>query len=114
MLDPIKIEEKIPAFAKELAHRHAPQSWQDVLKATAVLLTGLGQQDLLSPDLLADIKIPVLLLLGDRDKMVPLDETVTAFKQLPNSQLAILPATAHPIEQVDVIRLCFEISNFMI
>ena len=59
------------------------------------------------------IQHPVLLMLGDRDKMVPLDETVEVYKSLPKAQLAILPNTAHPIEMVNQARLAYEIRFFL-
>ena len=46
--------------------------------------------------------MPCLLMLGDRDKMVSLAETVEVYNLLASSQFAILPKTSHPIEQVDV------------
>ena len=55
-----------------------------------------------------------LLMLGDRDKMVTLDETVEVYKNLPQAQLAILPNTAHPIEMVNTDRLANEIKSFLL
>ena len=61
----------------------------------------------------AAINIPVLLLLGDRDKMITLEETIAVFNQLPNAQMAMLPGTPHPIEQVDISLLSFLIEKFL-
>jgi esterase/lipase len=112
MLDPVKIEEKVPAFASELRERHQPVAWQTVLDKTAALLLSLGKENVLKAEDIVSIKLPVLLLLGDRDKMVSLEETVTVFKQLPDGRMALLPGTPHPIEQVLVKRLAFEIREF--
>lgn len=101
MIDPDKIEEKVPAFARVLEQRHQSKDWKEVLEHTATLLTGLGDHPPLTIDVYPEIKIPVLLLLGDRDKMVSLEETLAVFKSLPNAQLGVLPGTPHPIEQVD-------------
>ena len=60
-----------------------------------------------------DIKTPSLLLLGDRDKMISTDETFAVYKQLPNAQLGILPATAHPIEKANIATLSFFIEQFI-
>ncbi len=113
MLDAKKIEEKIPAFAKELQQRHGGQNWQMVLTKTTGLLFSLGKNNVLKTANFASIQIPCLLLLGDRDKMVSLEETVTVFKTLPQGQLGILPVTPHPLEQVNVKRLAFEIGQFV-
>jgi pimeloyl-ACP methyl ester carboxylesterase len=113
MLQPEVIAQKLPDFAKALEVRHAPQNWKEVLEKTKGLLLGLGQQPELTPDDLAHVQIPVQLLIGDRDKMVSLEETIAAFKHLPNGQLGVLPATPHPIEQVDIDLLAFHIKRFM-
>lgn len=113
MLNAAKIEEKLPEFAATLQKRHAPNDWKNVLEKTAAMLTELGKLNPLKIDDYPAIQNPVLLLLGDRDKMVTLDETVEVYKNLPKAQLAILPNTAHPIEMVDQARLAYEIRSFL-
>lgn len=53
-------------------------------------------------------------MLGDRDKMVTLHETVDIYKNLSQAQLAILPNTGHPIETVNTDRLANEIKSFLL
>jgi len=113
MLQPEVIEQKLPDFAKTLEVRHAPQSWKQVMEKTKEMLLALGQQNALSLEDYASIQTPVQLLIGDRDKMVSLEETVAVYKQLPHAQLGVLPATPHPIEQVDMELLIFYIKRFM-
>lgn len=59
-----------------------------------------------------EIDIPILILLGDGDKMVTLDETVNVYKLLPNAQFGVLPNTPHPIEQVNVKMLLMFFRSF--
>jgi pimeloyl-ACP methyl ester carboxylesterase len=113
MLNAAKIEEKLPAFAAVLQKRHAPNNWKIVLEKTAGMLIQMGEDNPLKPSDYAAIQQPVLVLLGDRDKMVTLEETVYVYKNLPNGQLSILPNTAHPIEQVNMGRLAYEIKAFL-
>ncbi len=113
MLDANILEQKVPAFAAQLANRHAPQDWKTVLNKAAEMLQKLGCSNTLAAEDYSGITTPCLLLLGDRDKMVTLEETVTVYKQLPNAQLGILPNTPHPIEQVDVALLSFFIRRFL-
>jgi pimeloyl-ACP methyl ester carboxylesterase len=101
MLDAAVIEQKVPAFAAALKERHAPQDWKQVLSATATLMQGLGRQPALGPEDYTAIRTPCLLMLGDRDTMVSLHETLEVYKALPDGRLAVLPATPHPIEKVD-------------
>jgi len=112
MLQPEVIEKKLPAFAAQLATRHAPVSWKDQLAHTANLLTALGSTDPLRRDPQL-IKQPVMLMLGDRDKMVSLDETINFYRKLPNACLTVLPSTPHPIEQIDVEVLSVFIRRFI-
>lgn len=113
MLNAEKIEEKLPAFAQALAERHRPQDWKFVLHKTVQLLLQIGTDNPLKLPDYNSIQLPVKLMLGDRDKMVSLDETIQVYQALPNAQLCILPSTAHPIEAVDTGRLAYAIRDFM-
>jgi esterase/lipase len=113
MLDAATIQEKVPAFAAQLQQRHAPNDWKELLDKTKQLLTGLGKQNALQPADYASITIPALILLGDRDKMVTIDETINVYKQLPSGKLGILPGTPHPLEQVDISLLTHLITGFL-
>lgn len=113
MLNAGKIETKLPDFAAALQKRHAPNEWKTVLEKTAARLIEMGKDNPLKPEDYPAILHPVLLMLGDRDKMVTLDETVEVYKNLPKAQLTILPNTAHPIEMVDQARLAYEIRSFL-
>ena len=41
-VNPEKIAEKIPAFARILEHRHAPNDWKLLLRQTASMMVALG------------------------------------------------------------------------
>jgi pimeloyl-ACP methyl ester carboxylesterase len=112
MINPEKILEKLPAFAKTLEQRHQPKDWKVVLQKTAQLLKDLGDEPLLSADACHNIQVPTLLMLGDCDKMVSQEETVTMQKSISNAQLAILPGTPHPIGQVDTSLLAHQLRRF--
>ena len=112
LLDPDKIEAKVPMFAAELAERHGAHLWKNVLRKTADMMRGLGQQKALSEADLSQIEIPVLVSVGDRDPMVSLEETVEVRKQLKNAALLVLPNTVHPLEKIPVARLVFECRQF--
>lgn len=49
---------------------------------------------------LEDFKIPVLVSVGDRDELVPVNEAFDLYDSLPNAQLAVLPDTNHPLQSV--------------
>lgn len=113
MLNADKIENKLPDFAAALQKRHAPNNWKTVLEKTAAMLVEMGKNNPLKPVDYPVIQQPVLLMLGDRDKMVTLEETVEVYKHLPKAQLSVLPNTAHPIEMVNQAMLAHEIRSFL-
>ena len=48
-------------------------------------------------DDLASVKAPTLILTGDRDQFCSVEEAVTAYRKLPNGELAVLPNHDHVI-----------------
>lgn len=113
LLDPKKIEEKVPAFARQLKQTHGEDQWAMLLHKTAGLLNSLGSKPELDEEVFKRISQQVLLLLGDRDNMVTLEETMAVFKQLKSAQFGMLPGTGHLLEQVNPRRLAFEIKQFI-
>jgi pimeloyl-ACP methyl ester carboxylesterase len=68
-------------------------------------LSDLGEKyPNLTVEQLKQIKVPVLVVVGDRD-LIDLDQTVSLFRSLPHSQLLIVPGASHavPIEQPEFI-----------
>ncbi len=112
MLDPVKIEEKVPQFAADLKRRHAPLEWSDVLSATAGMMLELGRLNAVTLQDLTEIEHPVRVGVGDHDQMVGIDETIEMYRQLKNGELVILPGTPHPIEKISTARLSHEIRDF--
>lgn len=113
MMQPERIEQKVPAFAENLNSLHYPNNWKEIMLSTADMLTDMGKENPLSPAAFENIKVPVLLMLGDSDKMEGLPETVHAFQQMPLAQLAVLPATPHALEQTDTALLPLYIDKFV-
>lgn len=112
MLNPSTIEEKVPAFAQILAIRHGMDHWKLLLNNTATMLTGLGNNPLLTNTVLQTIDLPVLLLIGEKDNMVTLEETEATKQCLQEGSIYILPDTPHPIEKVNIGLLADQLNNF--
>lgn len=112
MLDAEKMKVKVPKFAQELAKRHGEDKWETLLLKTAGMMTGLGNRNVLTAELMKQVNNKVLVGIGDSDKMVSLEETIAAFRVLPNANLIVLPGTPHPIEMADSKRLAAEIIKF--
>ena len=112
MLDPISIEAKVPQFANELRQRHTDKNWKKVLENTSSMLRDLGDQHY-GADHFKAVNVPVLIMLGDRDKMVTMEETVGFYRSLPNGSLCILQGTGHQVEKVDLQRIANEVRVFL-
>jgi pimeloyl-ACP methyl ester carboxylesterase len=93
-----KIAEKVPAFAATLEQRHPAIGWRNVLSSTAEMMLHLGSAPTLTAEVLGGIECPVRVAVGDRDKMVSVEETTWAYRALKHGQLQVLPNTAHPLE----------------
>lgn len=113
MLDPDLIEQKVPKFAAVLQQRHAPNDWKELLSKTADMLTEMGQHNPLIVDDYKTINTPSMILLGDNDKMITVEETYDVYNALPHAVLATLENTQHPIEQVNMAKLLEYINRFI-
>ncbi|MCE7933487.1 MAG: alpha/beta fold hydrolase [Chlorobi bacterium CHB2] len=112
MLNPEAMQQKAPQFYSAMQERHGPGNLDELLRRTAEMMTRLGESPEVTPEDLAQIHHHVRVAVGDRDQMVSIQETAAAYRQLPNGQCAVLPATPHPIEKVPLPRLVAEIQEF--
>lgn len=112
-LDPAAIRAKVPKFADALEKRHVHSGgWEQNLARTADLMRALGANPPVDTAALASIAAPVRLMVGDRDSVVTIDETARGAKTLPSGELAVLPGTPHPLEQVNVPLLASLLTDF--
>lgn len=113
MLNPEKIEAKVPRFANILKERHHPVNWKEVLKKTANMMIELGEGKGLKDEEIKQIKHKILIGLGSEDKMVTKEESAFVVNMLPNGSLKIIEGFEHPIEKVDVSKLERTIIDFI-
>ncbi len=114
MLNPDKIEEKLPLFARTLEQRHLPNDWKIILKKTADMMRELGNMDRLQMTTFISIEKKILIGIGDKDTMVTLEESIDMYRKLKNASLIVLPDTTHPIEKNSIQRLTYEAKHFFI
>lgn len=98
LMDPPRILREEPEWAAALERRHGPvqgaNAWQRLLPAIA---EDVATAPLLTPADLRNIRLPVLLVYGDRDVFVPADHAVSIHRQLPDSRLLIAPNSPHAV-----------------
>lgn len=102
MLDPQKIEEKVPKFAMILKARHHPLDWKDVLHKTAEMMIELGNGAGLSKSDLSQIKCPVKITVGKQDKMVSIEESKSTASNINSCQFQDITDFEHPIEKANI------------
>jgi pimeloyl-ACP methyl ester carboxylesterase len=101
-VNPEKIQEKIPAFARILETRHAPNDWKDLLHHTGTMMKRLGDVPLLTEQVLENVNHDIVVLLGDHDDMADAQYSKNVSKFLPKGQFRLLENTHHPIERTDL------------
>lgn len=99
-LDPETLEAKAPKFVAGLSQAHSRHGWRKVVENTRELLKNMSNYRFHNGDL-SSIETKCRLMVGDRDKMVRIDETREAFRNLPNAEFAVLPGTPHALEAVN-------------
>lgn len=111
-LNPEKIVEKIPAFARILESRHAPNDWKELMQKTADMMMTLGNQPLLTEEILKGIAHPTLVCLGDQDDMADKHYSEEVGGLLRNAKFMLLDDTPHPIEKVSLEKLSDILMNY--
>jgi pimeloyl-ACP methyl ester carboxylesterase len=110
-MNPLKIIEKVPAFARLLETRHTPNDWKVLMNMTAHMMTQLGAKPLLDEPILRSIKCKILILLGELDDMADKNFSIQTANLL-NAEFRLLEKTPHPIEKVDVALIVSLLSAF--
>ena len=114
MLNPDKIEAKVPQFADRLQKRHAPLNWKNVTLKTANMLEQMGENPPLTEQDFRKVSQKVHLMLGDQDEMVSREETEIVNQNLPDSDFTLLPDTPHPLEKVEPALVCDKLCEYLI
>ena len=112
LLNPEKIEVKIPAFAQTLQQRHKPEDWKKNLTYTSDLMTNLGNDESLKPSDLNNLIQEVIIGIGALDTMVSIEESKSFAEAIPKGKLKIFDDFKHPIEQIDVNKIANELKTF--
>ncbi|MEM7087431.1 MAG: alpha/beta hydrolase [Bacteroidota bacterium] len=100
MLNPIKIEEKVPAFAEKLKQEHHPEDWKVVMNKTAEMMIEMAKGAKIKDSDFKNINQTVIIGIGSLDHMVSYEESAYVSELLPNSKLVELEGVKHPIDTV--------------
>ena len=93
-----KIREVMPEFAEKLPKIHSavygPEYWKKLLQDISKMWLNPSE---FPGKKIEQINIPTLILAGDRDAAISIDESVKIYKLIPNAELAIIPGADHDV-----------------
>jgi 3-oxoadipate enol-lactonase len=88
-------------MAEWLARIHEPQggedAWQTVVARAARLSRNDPEAHRVTREQLAEIQAPTLVVAGDRDPIVPVEEAVEMYETIPEADLWIIPHAGHVV-----------------
>lgn len=92
-------------------HRQNPSHWQEL----AAQLSG----EMLNPTPPADedlrqIRVPTLLVWGDRDQFLPVEDALALYRLLPEAQLAVIPGADHFVSRTRVELFAALVRGFLL
>jgi pimeloyl-ACP methyl ester carboxylesterase len=91
-----RLERERPGFVAAIREQHRHVYGEDYWKTLLQTFSRLYFTPLdLTPEDLAAITIPSLIVLGDRDQFIPVEEALAMYRMMPDAELAILPAVGH-------------------
>lgn len=112
MLNADKMIEKVPSFVDKLMLQHGMNFWKQVINQTASMFEQMGKEYILLKQDYENIKVPVLLAVADRDTTTSIEECLTIYRQLPQSQFCVLPNTTHPFDKINEQILSLQLQLF--
>lgn len=92
-----KFKEEYPDFAKAMPELHSPVYGSDYfVEGLFVNISKMWFNPQEFPgDRLSKITDPTLVLHGDRDEVISLEDPIRIYRMIPNAELAIIPGTDH-------------------
>ncbi|MBX0289158.1 alpha/beta hydrolase [Hymenobacter sp. HSC-4F20] len=112
-LDLAKMQEKVPHFVAQLTQAHAPTPLPELLAATSAMMRSLGEAPLLTPAKLAELEVPVQVLVGELDKTAGVDASRYFADHMPRATFEIIMNTPHALEKVNPDLLVNRIARFV-
>ena len=103
-LDPDDLAAKVPTYADQLVQDHGGRQWRILVRQAADLITHLVN-DGLKENVIKHIQTPVLVSVGDRDELIPLNEAQRLSRMLSNGRLIVLPGVRHPYQTIPAVPL---------
>ena len=97
-----RMEKGTPEYVEYLRSIHSPQGaeyWKELLNGLSIMwYTPLNYTD----DDFSNISEPMLITIGDRDQIIPVEHSAAMYRLVPNAELAVLPNADHSLPRTKV------------
>lgn len=90
---PAAIRRRSPLWARQLEEKHTAASWEALAAALGEELATWPGFD---PAALSSLPVPLLVVQGDRDQMVPLEQGQELARLAPRGRFHLVPRAGHP------------------
>ncbi|MCI0396881.1 MAG: alpha/beta hydrolase [Chloroflexi bacterium] len=110
-LDPDTMSARVPAYANQLAQEHGGSRWRMLVRQAADLVGYISEQGI-TEGMASRSQCPVLVSVGDRDELIPLQEAQRLSRVFPQGELLVLPGVRHPFPSVRLVPLLPMLQEF--
>jgi pimeloyl-ACP methyl ester carboxylesterase len=100
-LNPERLTERAPTYANQLSADHGATRWRPLVRQAADLIAYLFQNPL-SEAAAGRAQAPVLVSVGDRDELVPVQEAYRLSRAFEAGSLLVLPSVQHAFRSLDL------------
>jgi pimeloyl-ACP methyl ester carboxylesterase len=92
-------------------HNQSPSHWKELLRQMSF--------EMINPTLpveddLKQISIPTLIIWGDQDQFLPVEDAVELYRLIPNAQLAVVPNANHFVTRTHVLLFAELVKEFLL
>jgi pimeloyl-ACP methyl ester carboxylesterase len=108
-----QFEKAMPQFAEllRIVHSQSSDHWKTLLTQISHEML---EPTLPSHDDLKKIEAPTLIIWGDRDQFLPVEDALELYRLLPNAELAVLPNVDHSISRTRVVQFANLTKDFLL
>ncbi len=103
-LEPDVMSKQAPAYADKLVQEHGARQWRVLVRQAGDVISHLAENGL-TDRVAAQLQCPALVCVGDRDKLVTLEESHRISRAIPQGEMLVLPGASHPFRSVRKIPL---------
>jgi len=92
-------------------HVQSPVHWKELLTQVSFEMIN---PTLPAEDDLKQINVPTLIIWGDRDQFLPVEDAVELYRLIPNAQLAVVPNADHFVTRTNVRSFAELVKEFVL